>query len=114
LVEWATAVSNGNHEVINRFIVRDIQVISASLNQDLSNQPRGSFVAIHEPMICNHAFQQSGSLSVDPQMISRIRAPKGGLDQVQTAYAGTPSVAKRLVMRRNRIGKRNPVVPPTD
>jgi hypothetical protein len=49
-----------DYQIVYRFIVIDVQHVSATFNQDLYEEPRCAFVSINKAMIVHHAVQQRG------------------------------------------------------
>lgn len=90
---------DGDHKIVNPFVIRYVQPIGTTIDQDFHKQPCGALVTIHKPMIANHAMQQSGALSSYGSMIPRIGSRQRRLDQVKAANAVTPSVAQSFIMR---------------
>lgn len=103
-----------HNQVIDWFIIRDIELISTSADEDFSEQPRCSFIAVDKPVIANRAMQHSGRFLRNLFMISRIRSRQCRFYQVQATDPGSPAISQRLIMRSKGVSKRQSIVPPTD
>ena len=83
-------------------------------DQDFNKQPCRSLVSVDEPMIVDHAVEQSRAFVVEARMIPGIRPGERRLDQVQAANSVTTPKSQSLIMCRERIGELKAIVTLSD
>lgn len=61
---------NGHNQIINGFVVRNIQPVSTTADQDLHKEPGCSLVTIHEAVVADHAVKDGRGLLGDGAVVA--------------------------------------------
>src|SRR5690606_37573377 len=85
-------VGHLNDEIVDAFIVRNVEDVPTSRDENLDQKPGGPLVAIDKTVVSDDAVQDGCGLPVHCAMIARIWPGKRGLDQMKAADAAAPAV----------------------
>jgi len=105
---------NSHNQIVDRFVIWDIQLVSTAVDQYLRQDPSRSLIAVGKSVISNHTMKQGRSLAEYWPVISGIGAGNRRLDKMQTYYAGPTAIRQRFVMSFERVGECYSIMTLTD